>query len=350
MAFELRPGGDFADEIRRIGCEQIDVAAAELSRSSDRHGGVHEARKALKRARSLLHLIQPGLSRRAFKKHNRRLRDAARSLSGAREWQAMLQTIASLQSHFGGDWNPGLTGSLRAVFAGRQQRGEMQLDQAAERAVGRLEQQRRRFARLELGARAMSLGQGIELTYANARAHFKNAYAIGDGTAFHEWRKDAQRHWRQMQLMVAAWPDAMAVRISRAQALSQCLGDDHDIHVLLGHLRAAGPNLASWRELETFYDGCIERQCALRLAARGHGRLLFAERPDAFRRRMIRYWRAASERLSHGAVLPKAASGGEAIVPMPVSTQKQEVPPPATEAQAGDGDGERSAPASAERS
>ena len=64
---------------------------------------------------------------------------------------------------------------------------------------------------------------------------------------------------------------------------------------------ASGPDIGSWSELERFYDGCIEHQLALRMAARAHGQLLFTERPAAFRRRIAGYWGAASERFSQGA-------------------------------------------------
>lgn len=324
MAFEFRPGGDLKSEFRRAGDEQIGEAIRHLSTPAKPDKAIHEARKCLKRARALLRLARPALKGARGRKLELRLADIARSLSGQRDAKAMLEVLDGLEARFGNDWNAALLASLRAGFHGRLQRGDATHESAMEQAVQRLEKARKRFAGLAFSTGQFPLGAGIETTYARARQRFRNAYELGEGTAFHEWRKDAQRHWRQMQLLTAAWPDAMAVRIAKARALSQSLGDDHDIHVLLGHLRTAGPELASWSELESFYDGCIERQLALRMAARNDGRLLFAERPGAFRRRIMRYWQAAGDRFSQGADLRAGPAGDQTVVAFPGTALEQE--------------------------
>lgn len=318
MLFELRPGNELAEDIRRLGCAQIGQALEQLSGFPARRKGVHEARKSLKRVRSLLHIARPALKPSTARKLEREAAAIAGSLSGTRDCQAMIEALDALEDHFGTDWNPQICGTLRSRFKERLQRGDT-LAPGSEKALRQLNTLRSRFARIRL-KRGTDLGPGIERTYCRARERFKKAYELGDGTAFHDWRKEAQRHWRQMQLIVAAWPEAMNVRIDRARALSQCLGDDHDLYVLLGHVRTAGPELAPWPDLERFYDGCIERQLAMRMAARGHGRLLFAERPDAFRRRMMRYWRAAADRYGQGMRLERSVAPAETVVAFPVTT------------------------------
>lgn len=319
MVFELRPGNDLAEDIRRLGCAQIGQTLTHLSGYPARRKGVHEARKCLKRARSLLQIAAPALKRNTARKLDGKIARIAGGLSGARDCQAMIETLDALEAHFGAGWNPDACGGLRAIFQGRLQRHEA-VAPGGERLTKRLRTLHARFAALEL-ERGADPGAGLERTYAGARARFKKACSLGDGAAFHDWRKEAQRHWRQMQLMAAAWPEAMEARIARARALSQCLGDDHDLYVLLGHVRAAGPELAPWSDLERFYDGCIERQLAMRMAARNHGRLLFAERPDAFRKRIMHYWRAAAERYAQGMAMAEAPAGGETVVEFPAATE-----------------------------
>ncbi|MDH3582082.1 MAG: CHAD domain-containing protein, partial [Hyphomicrobiales bacterium] len=312
-----RPGGDLGQEIRRLGCEQIGQASTELSGSAGLGRGVHEARKCIKRTRALLSFARPGLSKRDFTKHDRRLRTISRSLAPARDWQAMLECLDRLDERFGKGWNPDIVGALRAGFQGRKQRAEAVLSQGTlEKTARQLKKAHRRFAKLDVDGRKLSVGRGLEPAYARGRKRFWRACRVGDGRAYHDWRKEAQRHWRHMQLLVAAWPDEMAVRTDRARALSQCLGDDHDLHILLGYVGASGPDIGSWRDLERFYDGCIEQQFALRMAARSHGQLLFTERPPAFRRRISGYWRAASERYSQGARLPATILQDCKVVPI----------------------------------
>lgn len=329
MALNLRPGSDLRQEIRRLGCAQIGQASAALSGPAGVTRGVHGARKCLKRTRALLSFARPALSKRDFTKHNRRLRTISRSLAPARDWQAMLECLDRLDERFGKDWNPDIVGALRAGFQGRKQRAEAHLSQGElEKTARRLKKVHGRFARLDLKSGKLSVGMGIEPVYARAQEQFRHACKVGEGSAFHEWRKEAQRHWRQMQLLVAAWPDEMAVRIAKAQALSQCLGDDHDLHILLGHAGASGPDIGSWSDLERFYDGCIEHQHALRMAARSHGRLLFTERPAAFRRRVSGYWRAAAERYSHGARIQAEPIIGSTVVAFPAASDDTIRTPP----------------------
>lgn len=58
MAYRLRPGEPVSDGLRRSAREQLDQAIDELSTrvGDDPVDAVHEARKALKKARSLLRL------------------------------------------------------------------------------------------------------------------------------------------------------------------------------------------------------------------------------------------------------------------------------------------------------
>lgn len=318
MVYELRPGNGLAEDIRRLGCAQIGQTLTHLSGFPARQKGVHEARKCLKRARSLLHIASSELDRETARKLDRRTARVAGSLSGTRDCQAMIEALDALEEHFGRDWSPAVCGGLRAMFQGRLQRGVTLPPGAGEKTVKRLKKLHASFETLKLNKNA-GPGAGLELTYANAQRRFRKAYELGEGAAFHEWRKEAQRHWRQMQLMVAAWPEAMTVRIDRARALSQCLGDDHDLYVLLGHVRAAGPELAPWPELERFYDGCIERQLSMRMAAQNHGKLLFAEKPEAFRRRIMKYWRAAAHRYTQGMPVSDTPRIAETIVRFPAT-------------------------------
>lgn len=327
MVFELRPGNDLAEDIRRLGCAQLGQALSHLAGFPARQKGVHDARKCLKRARSLLHIARPAMKPSLARKLDRRTAAIGGALSGTRDCQAMIEALDSLEQHFGPAWSPAVCTDLRAMFQERLKRGTTVPPGSAEKILRQLDRLRTRFANIEL-ERGANPGPGLERTYGRARKRFKDAYQLGDGTAFHDWRKEAQRHWRQMQLMVAAWPEAMTVRIERARALSLCLGDDHDLYILLGHVRAAGPDLAPWSDLERFYDGCIERQLAMRMAALNHGRLLFAERPDAFRKRMMGYWRAATARYMQGMPLTEAPT--QTVVEFPVTEAPASAEPPAS--------------------
>lgn len=296
MTFALRPGIDLGEEIRRVSLEQTACAIAEISGTDAQQRGIHKARKCLKRLRALLRFARPAMASKEFTEHDQRLRNIGRTLSASRDCQAMVESLEKLQEHFGGGWNSRLLGGLRATFQGRQQREVIAMAQLTKETTGALGDAREGFEGLVFDSGKLSVSAGAKPVYARARKGLKHAFANGHADAFHAWRRDAQRHWRHMQLLAAAWPEEMSARITEIRALSQCLGDDHDIHILMGHVRTIGPDLASRREMESFYDGCALRQHRLRFDAHNHGRLLFTEAPSAFARRIGGYWAAATDR------------------------------------------------------
>ena len=63
--------------------EQLEGAAKGLREPREEPPeSIHDARKRLKRTRSLLRLVRPAMTRKAFRSPQRALRDAGRALSG----------------------------------------------------------------------------------------------------------------------------------------------------------------------------------------------------------------------------------------------------------------------------
>src|SRR3954471_24540286 len=97
-AFRIAPGEPVPDEVRRLAIGRIDDALDELRGVSDssRAEAVHEARKDLKKLRALLRLARGELGERTFARENACFRDAASELGGARDADAMLETLGGL--------------------------------------------------------------------------------------------------------------------------------------------------------------------------------------------------------------------------------------------------------------
>ena len=87
MPYRLDLAADPADALRAAVREQLDDAVRHLrdDRGGDLAEAVHEARKDLKKARSLLRLARPGLPGDVYRRENGALRATGRSLSGARD-------------------------------------------------------------------------------------------------------------------------------------------------------------------------------------------------------------------------------------------------------------------------
>jgi CHAD domain-containing protein len=297
MAYRLKAGRALAKSILGAGVGQIDRAAGELSENSDPHEGVHQARKAFKRMRALLLLIRPIIGEKAHARENKRYRRLGQRFSGARDAQALLDAVFKLEARYG------LAGQSRAcsVISERLREERSRAEQAlaeehTESGLEALRKARRSFARLSIQNATLKLvGRGLEEGYREGRRCFVRAYARGDDEAFHDWRKAVQRHWRHLQLVSPAWPEALKPRILLAQELSQLLGDDHDLAVLRQWIPAHCAPLLDEGEIAEFEALCQKRQSELRSLARGRGQKLFGEKPRAFRRRITNYWLTSLE-------------------------------------------------------
>src|SRR3954447_17854061 len=63
---------------------------------------VHAVRKDIKKARSLLRLVRPAIPTKVYRRENRRLRDTARGISGARDADVMVETVDKLAERYAG--------------------------------------------------------------------------------------------------------------------------------------------------------------------------------------------------------------------------------------------------------
>jgi hypothetical protein len=161
-------------------------------------------------------------------------------------------------------------------------------------AHSRLGEAKRRLAQLQLEGKGFDIvGAGLEASYRKARRAFHRAYAEPSDEAFHEWRKGAQQHWRHMALLSRAWEGCLNARVAEARALSQLLGDDHDLALLVGYVHSEPASALSGPQVAGIEKLARQRQDELRAVARPRGLRLFAEGGRGLRRRMAAYWEAA---------------------------------------------------------
>lgn len=296
MAYRLKVGRPLAKSILRAGLDQIKRAASELEQNSNPHEGVHQARKAFKRMRALLLLIKPIIGRRAFARENRRYQRLGQRFSGARDIQALIETVQKLEAHYklteDGRASAAITDWLRKE---RSQAEQVLSGEHMTTGVKELAKARKSFSRLDIGeASPDQVVRGLKTGYRAGRKRFAKAYATDEDEDFHDWRKAVQRHWRHLQLVSSAWPEALQPRIDLAQELSQLLGDDHDLAVLGERIRG-NSGAPQHDNMAEFLNLCRKRQTELRRLAKARGARLFGETPKAFRLRIANYWNTASQ-------------------------------------------------------
>src|SRR3954462_13703267 len=100
MAYRLDLGDGLPATLRAVARDQLEGAADALAEAGDDPvEAVHDARKRLKKTRSLLRLARPALRADAVQGRHRELRDQGRALSGARDADVMVETVDLLAEH-----------------------------------------------------------------------------------------------------------------------------------------------------------------------------------------------------------------------------------------------------------
>ena len=290
MAFRFKLGEPFDEGCRRIAVDQIERAQSQLHDKGDQAIAVHETRKSLKRLRALLRLVRPAMGEAAFKRENAQLRDIGLSLSGERDRHVLLETVNKLDGS-AGFGRKGLVGSLRERIAATNGEGA---PPCLKDAQGRLAAAKKRLAELHIDGNGFDVvGAGLERSYRKARRALCRAYDEQTDEAFHDWRKGTQAHWRQMTLLERAWPDYLGARVSEARNLSQLLGDDHDLAMLVAFVHSDAAAGFGNEQAAIVEKAARQRQAELREAARPRGERLFADGPRRLRRNIAAYWRLA---------------------------------------------------------
>lgn len=297
MPYRLDSSERSGDALRRAAAEQLDraVSALEADGAAPAATDVHTARKSLKKTRSALRLARPALGKAAFRRENAALGDAGRLLSGTRDADVMVASTAALAERYAGRV-PAATfealGNALAAHAVQQRAaGDGDRGSAAEQAREAIAEVRERAAAWPLDdLRQKTLVAGLRRTYERGRDALSAVRAGGDAEASHAWRKRVKDLWYQQRLVAPAWPEILEAQAEQAHALSELLGDDHDLVVLRDHIAtgqvAVAADLAPVHEIvEQRHAELVDE--ALRLGAR-----VYAESPKAYERRIRSYLKA----------------------------------------------------------
>ncbi len=273
------------DGIRRVAYGRIDNALDELDGQTDStpEEAVHGARKDMKKLRALTRIVRGETGDEAYRRESGAFRDAGRELSGVRDADVMIATLGSL------GLPPEETGPLRqALEAHKIRTAAGAREQAAANAIVKIEAARERVAEWPVESHDFgAFEDGLRRIYRGGRRDMRTAR--GDPTAenLHEWRKRTKDLWYHLTLLEAAWPPVMGTLANEAHELSDRLGDDHDLAVLLDWARANA-------------DGApIEAAVTLRRAelqddAFAYGARLYADKPGVFVKRIERWWTASA--------------------------------------------------------
>ena len=296
VSYRLRRGEGVGQGMRRVVAERIEAARSELARpAAQRHEAIHEARKRFKEIRAALRLLRGPLAE-AYARENAWFRDAGRRLAAARDAQALLETWDKLDRAYPRRLRSAAMGRCRGRLEQRLAQVtavEVEDSAALEQVCDELARAQQRIAGWPLpsGGGFRLLAPGWGRIYRQGRRRLKQAYRDGSDEAFHEWRKRIKDHWYHTRLLQLVWPEEMQARRTALKALSDLVGDDHDLAVLRATIAQEPALFGATATRRSLLGLAGRRQEDLRSEARTLGRRVYAERPDAHLERLQAYWR-----------------------------------------------------------
>jgi CHAD domain-containing protein len=291
MAYRLKPQEGIATGTRRIVRKELARAIDELEgrRSDDAGTAVHEARKHLKKTRAAIRLVRDDLGAKLRRDENAALRDAQARLSGARDAEVLLDTLARLQDSSNGRLPAPATVALRAALRNRRDAARRQGHDERADAVTELHAVRDRVASWPLDDESFAnAAQGLRRIYRDGRRAQCAATTSDDPEAWHEWRKRVKDLWYSARILRCAAPLELGAIVDEADRLAELLGDHNDLAVLRvaveEHADATTDHQAA--QLRAAID---EAATDLRRHAVPLGLRLYAEPPKRFVARVAAY-------------------------------------------------------------
>jgi CHAD domain-containing protein len=289
-AFRLLSDEPLGKGIARIAHGRIGHALDELggATESSPEEAVHEARKDVKKLRALLRLVGSGTSGRVRRRENEALRDVGRSLSGVRDADVMLATLADLEEGFPGDLPPEAAGALREQLEAHRRGMTLDGAESAALELARIRDRVRTWT--PRGDDVGVVRQGLERGYRRGRRALREARREPTAENLHEWRKRAKDHWYNLGILRDVWPPVMEPLADAAHQLSERLGEDHDLEVLLDFARSRAIGLDGADRVVALTAVVESRREGLRAEAFALGERLYAEKPRAFAGRVESLW------------------------------------------------------------
>jgi CHAD domain-containing protein len=320
MAYRIDPTRSTAVELRRALSEQLDGAARELRAVGGTDAtGIHQARKHLKKARSLLRLARADLGKHVVHEAQDELRSVAAVLAGARDADALVETahhLADRADRTGDGESRAAVGRVRAVLAHRAEatRSSGTSSPAAVATAARtIDATSAWLQRVRPASEGWAAVEpGLHRSYQGGRAAFGHLPEEPTVDELHEWRKRVKDLWYHLRLLRSLWPEAIKPQVAAASDLADLLGTDHDLGLLTGLLTGeeaampsaeppsseARPDVPLSAELDEgdveLLLGLIARErTRLQAEARRLGSLLYADPPDAWSARLGIWWSIA---------------------------------------------------------
>ncbi|MDJ0663698.1 MAG: CHAD domain-containing protein [Acidimicrobiia bacterium] len=282
----FREGETLAEGIDRVVGEQFAVTLGVIDAPPQQQAfAVHSTRKALKRLRAILRLVRDTISHDCYHTDNQVLKLVAAELSAVRDTWVMAEVLDRLLPH-----DPVLQPSVTILIARLEDRyrteSQALLENEAQMVaiVEQLQNARERSRKWSIRAGEVdaplphefaSIEPGLQRVYRRGRRGMRIVADSPTDTLLHVWRKRAKYLRHQIEALNILDPVTMLRYELELEQLTDLLGDDHDLAVLLARFNN-DPALVEGIEMDPVLAAVGARRHDLQSKAIDMGRTFFA--------------------------------------------------------------------------
>jgi CHAD domain-containing protein len=282
--FRLRDGEPVPDGIERIACGQLDLSIERLDDHTDEDLGtaVHEARKSFKRLRATVRLVRDELGDEVYRRENVAFRDAGRRFAGTRDSQVVLDTLDAVSERYPREAPPAGFVGFRQTLADEHAAAQRRLRDGAAVAevLSELHAARGRVPAWPLQREALdALAPGFKRIYRRGRGAYRTARREPSSENLHELRKRAKDLWYAARIVRPALPKRMKRLARAAHELSDRIGEEHDLAILLERASERRDRFDDERTVSELGALIERRRDELRREALSLGARLYRKKP-----------------------------------------------------------------------
>jgi CHAD domain-containing protein len=283
MTYSLSNDEPVAEGVRRVVREEIALAKNGLKarRVQDRDEAIHEARKSVKKVRSVLRLVRPVLGE-IYVREAAEWKETGRKLSDLRDAGAIIGVYDEIRERYGEEVPASVRRNLVASKRKLEKAANVRCVLAGvasglERAEGRL----KRWPLTGEGFPVIS--EGLRVTYREGEKALRRAQRRPSTESLHDLRKCVKAHLYQIRLLEGLWDRELRLDERRLTKMETALGDHHNLAVL--KTKILGSN-----GVDDFLGFVDKRSSQLARRALGLGILIYRKSPGKITKRLGKLW------------------------------------------------------------